>query len=96
MTHALPLLLVLLTLILGDVGEQMYQYLTVSDYRISLWAHLFGGLSGILVGIGILLNLKVRNWEKMVWWIAVSFYVVLMITGIFIHIFYEEYFKKIK
>lgn len=44
----------------------------------------------IQVGIGVLRNLKVRPWERKLWWCAVTLYFLLMITGISIHLFYKD------
>lgn len=55
-------------------------------------AHFCGAVAGLLVGIGVLRNLKVRPWERKLWWCAVTLYFLLMISGISIHIFYKDHF----
>lgn len=97
MTHPICQLLVLLFLILYDISDSIFNMLTTpATYKISLWSHLFGGIAGILVGIGILRNLRVRPWERKLWWIAISIYMMLMIAGIYSQIFDPEKFRVVQ
>lgn len=45
-------------------------------------AHLAGAIAGLLVGINVLRNLRKRTWEKVVWWVSLLAYVVLMTVAI--------------
>lgn len=56
-------------------------------------AHMFGALAGLLVGIGALENFEERQWERRLWWCAVLFYVLLIITGVIIHISFAQKFN---
>jgi rhomboid-related protein 1/2/3 len=58
-------------------------------------AHLFGAISGLLVGIGVLRNLKDNYLEKILWIISVTIYILLMTFGICLNIFYPEYFPDL-
>jgi hypothetical protein len=44
------------------------------------------------VGINVLRNLQVKSWEKKVWWISMSIYVILMAAAIAWNIFCVECF----
>lgn len=41
-----------------------------------------GAIAGLLVGIGVLRNLKERDWQRKLWWIAITIYTLLMSFGI--------------
>ena len=70
----------------------MIYFRSRNDNRVSYLAHLFGAIAGLLVGIGILRNLEVESWEKILWWIAVGLYVIMMAVGIIIHVeFYTQF-----
>ncbi|KAG5671993.1 hypothetical protein PVAND_002157 [Polypedilum vanderplanki] len=75
-----------------DIGFSVYRHLTDPYDRVGYMAHLCGGIAGLLVGIGVLRNLNVRPYEKKIWWVAVTIYTALMITGICFHVFYPDYF----
>lgn len=92
MSYAIVQLMVFLVYIGTDVGTSIYRHLTDVHDRVGYMAHLCGGLAGLLVGIGVLRNLKVRPWEKKLWWAAVTIYFASMIAGICFHIFNPEYF----
>lgn len=92
MEYAIIQLFVFLIFITTDVGSSIYRSITDVNDQIGYMAHLSGALAGLLVGIGVLRNLKVRPWEKKLWWFAVTVYSVLMLTGICIHIFNPSHF----
>ncbi|KAL5288184.1 RHBDL2.2 family protein [Megaselia abdita] len=77
-----------------DLGRQVVRYMNNQNDGIGYMAHLFGAAAGLLVGIGVLRNLKVRRWEKYFWWIAMTIYTAFMLTGIIIHITCPDYFPK--
>lgn len=75
-----------------DIGFSLYHYFSGHNNNIGYMAHIGGAIAGLLVGIGVLRNLKPRRCERYLWWAAVSIYVILNIVGIFIHIFMPEHF----
>uniref|UniRef100_T1GRT4 EF-hand domain-containing protein n=1 Tax=Megaselia scalaris TaxID=36166 RepID=T1GRT4_MEGSC len=76
-----------------DLGKQVLRYINnENENGIGYMAHLFGAAAGLLVGIGVLRNLKVRRWEKYFWWIAMTIYTSFMVTGIIIHVTCPDYF----
>ncbi len=50
--------------------------------RISYAAHLSGALSGLLLGLVVLRNLRVRRWERLLWWGALLAFLALFLAGI--------------
>ncbi|XP_017869332.1 PREDICTED: protein rhomboid [Drosophila arizonae] len=94
MEYAIVQLLAFLVFCFTDLGTSVYRHLTDQHDQIGYIAHLSGALAGLLVGIGVLRNLEVRRWERILWWIAVIFYFALMTTGIIVHIFVPDYFPK--
>lgn len=71
-------------------------YYSYNDYffnenrSVGYVAHLCGAVAGLLVGIRVLRNLKVRKWERTVWRYAVLLFFVLMLAGIMANIFFYE------
>ncbi|BFG01903.1 protein rhomboid [Drosophila madeirensis] len=94
MEYAIVQLLAFLVFCFTDLGTSVYRHLTDQHDQIGYVAHLSGAVAGLLVGIGVLRNLEVRRWERILWWVAVIFYFALMTTGIIIHIFVPDYFPK--
>lgn len=94
MEFAIVQLFVFLIFCFTDLGTSIYRHVTEQNDKIGYVAHLCGAIAGLLVGIGVLRNLKVNKWERILWWFAVLVYFALMATGILIHIFYADYFPK--
>ncbi|XP_055913592.1 protein rhomboid [Eupeodes corollae] len=94
MDYAIVQLFVFLIFCFTDLGTSIYRHLNDKHDQIGYVAHLSGAVAGLLVGIGVLRNLKERRWERILWWIAVTFYFALMLAGIMFQIFYPEYFPK--
>lgn len=92
MEYAILQLLVFVIFCLSDLGTSVYRHVTNKHDQIGYIAHLAGAVAGLLVGIGVLRNLKVRRWERILWWVAVIAYFGLMATGVIIHIFCPSYF----
>lgn len=93
MEFAIVQLFVFLVFCGTDIGLSVYRHLNNPYDRVGYMAHLCGAIAGLLVGIGVLRNLKVRSWEKKLWWFAVTLYLGLMSAGICFHIFYPSYFE---
>lgn len=94
MEYAFLQLLVFLIFCLTDVGSSVHRHFTDHRNQIGYMAHLSGAIAGLLVGIGVLRNLEVRRWERVLWWIAIIFYFALMMTGILIHLLVTDYFPR--
>lgn len=62
--------------------------------HVGYTAHLCGGLTGILIGIGVLRNLEQENWERVLWWISMALFAVFITFGIVVHMTCPEYFPK--
>lgn len=92
MEYALIQLGVFVVFCTVDLGSSIYNHLTNANDQIGYTAHLCGAIAGLLVGIGVLRNLQERPWEKKLWWVAISLYAILMVTGICIHIFLPNRF----
>lgn len=94
MEYALVQLFVFLIFCVTDVGFSIYRHVTDVHDQVGYMAHLSGAVAGLLVGIGVLRNLKVRPWERKLWWCAVTLYFLLMGAGVCIHIFYKDHFPR--
>lgn len=93
MDYAIPQLFVFLVFCLTDLGLSTIRHINNYQNQVGYVAHLCGAIAGLLVGIFILRNLKVHRWEKKLWWFAVTLYVLLMLTGISIHLFCSDHFS---
>ncbi|CAG9862275.1 unnamed protein product [Phyllotreta striolata] len=70
-------------LIFVDLGTaSYYRYYEGVVNEIGVTCHLGGALAGMLAGIYILRNVHVTTGEKVIWWVALVIYVLLMIAGI--------------
>lgn len=94
MEYAIIQLLVFLIYIITDIGAALYRQFSDIHDRVSYTSHIGGAVAGLLVGIGVLRNLKVRPWEKKLWWAAVVTYILLMGSGICVHIFVPDHFMQ--
>ena len=80
----------------SDVGVAIYYRLSNIDTNVGYVAHLAGAIAGLLVGIQVLKNLRPLKWEKVIWWISLSLYVILVVTAIAWNIFYPGWFPDSK
>ncbi|XP_067637635.1 rhomboid-related protein 2 [Eurosta solidaginis] len=94
MEYAIVQLFVFLIFCFTDLGTSVYRHLTDQHDQIGYIAHLSGAVAGLLVGIGVLRNLEVQRWEKILWWVAVILYFSLMMTGVLIHVLMPKYFPR--
>lgn len=94
MEYAIVQLFVFLVFCGTDAGFAIYRQVHDMHDQVGYVAHLCGAVAGLLVGIGVLRNLKVRPWERKLWWCAVTLYFLLMATGISIHLFYKDHFPN--
>lgn len=71
-----------------DLGYSIYDYYILNiPTNVGIAAHLGGAMSGILVGIYTLRNIHITTFERYVWWIALTIYIILLGTVILINIF---------
>ena len=70
--------------IYGKEGEQV----------VSIEGHAFGGLAGVLVGLFVLYNRKVEDWERIFKIVMLSLFGMAMLGFILTHIFAESRFPK--
>ena len=75
--------LFLFLLLIGvDTGVAVYyRYINVNT-QVGYAAHLGGAAVGLLLGIVVLRNLRVRSWERVMWWICLLIFLGLFLTGI--------------
>ncbi len=66
-----------------DTGVGVYyRYFAGVDTRVSYAAHLAGAVAGLLLGVVVLRNLRVRHWERAVWWLSLLLFLGLFLAGI--------------
>ncbi|CAG0900320.1 unnamed protein product [Cyprideis torosa] len=88
-------LLVFLLVVGTDFGIAVYgRYVKGEKNNVGYAAHIAGGLAGLLVGIGVLRNLEKHRWEKILWWIAIAVYVVLMVAAVIWNAAFDEHFPE--
>lgn len=79
----------------SDISTAIYnRYVLNIDEHIGYAAHFAGALAGLLVGINVLRNLSVTRTERIIWWISIITYSVLMVTCIIWNIAWRSYFLK--
>lgn len=82
-------------IIAADIGSTIYNYyLGNGQNSIGYAAHIAGALAGLLLGLNILRNVHVKQWEKKVWWASIIIYLILMLGAIVWNIFYTDYFPR--
>jgi len=92
MEFAIARLIFFILLIGSDVGVALYnRYNNVGDDKVSYVAHIGGFLAGLLMGIVVLRNFKLREWERIVWWIALVGYILLVIAAIIWNLAYPGF-----
>lgn len=58
--------------------------------QVSYSAHVAGFIAGLLVGMVALRNLKEHRWEVILKWIGFAVFLLLLLIGIIIHIFFAK------
>lgn len=84
-------LVAVLVFIFFDIGSILCNGMNQS---VGYMAHLFGGVTGILIGIGILRNLDEQKWERIVWWICIAIFLILLSIGVLVQILCPDYFPE--
>jgi rhomboid-related protein 1/2/3 len=95
MKYAALQLFVFMILCTSDVFATVF---LEKNENVSSSAHLFGAFAGILVGIGVLRNLRVRPYQKKLWIFCLAIYFVLVLVAIChnIRFVYIQQFNNIK
>lgn len=93
MEFAVVRLIFLIILLASDVGVALYNRYSgvVPTSTVSYVAHIGGFVAGLLMGIVILRNFKLKIWERVVWWIALIGFLLLVALCILWNIFYPQY-----
>lgn len=94
MKYAVAQLFIFLVFCTSDVGLSIVRYHTDPRNQVGYVSHFCGAMAGLLVGIGVLRNLKIRPWERKLWFCAVTLYIVLMVGGICFHFVNPQYFPN--
>ena len=64
--------------IVVDFGYAAYErFFAQADIKIAITAHIGGAITGMLLGIVLLRNLRYHKWETYVWYAALVAYVFL-------------------
>lgn len=93
MKYAVVQLFVFLVYIASDIISVVLNQMKGLEDQTSHMTHFCGALAGLLVGLGVLRNLQVRSWERVLWWVAVIVFVTLMVSGVAVHIFAPKHFR---
>jgi len=72
--------------IVGDVGNIIYDVYYLEITHISYAGHAFGALAGVLIGVFVLQNRKVEDWELIFQWCVFALYGVCLCAFVLWHI----------
>ena len=94
MKYAICRMTILLIMVVSELGYFIYEFHNnwSDPSRASYVAHFGGLITGLLLGVVILRNLKVKSWERIAWWICLVTYLLLIAICILINIFYEDHY----
>ena len=85
-------LIFIITLTLHDIGFAIYvRYFTDGGNRTGFMGHFCGALAGLLVGIFILDNRRVRSWEPIVQWVSIALFILFIGFAIIWNIFGNQW-----
>lgn len=71
-----------------DLGYSIYDHYVLNlPTNVGILAHAGGAMSGMLVGIYTLRNIKTTQFENYIWWIALSLYIIFIGSVLLINIF---------
>ena len=65
-----------------DTGIAVYYRYTEVDTQVGYAAHAAGAAVGLLLGIVVLRNLRVKMWERVVWWFSLLLFLGLFLAAI--------------
>lgn len=70
-----------------DLGFSIYNHYVLNiETNVGIMAHLGGAMSGLLVGIYTLRNIKTTRFEQYIWWMALTIYIIFLGSVILINI----------
>lgn len=93
MSFPIAQLLIFVVVAASDIGTAIYnRYVLDINEHIGYAAHFAGALAGLLVGINVLRNLSVTRTERIIWWISMVTYGLLMGTCIIWNLAWTSYF----
>lgn len=81
-------LAILLLLAGGDTGLAVYnRFYAGHSVATSFAAHGGGFVAGLLIGVPVLRNLDVKDWEKILFWVFLILFLLLMAAGVMFNVF---------
>ena len=84
--------LILGILIVADVSLALYKrYGLEKKDQTGHMAHLGGFVGGLFLGIVCLKNLKVKSWEKVLWYVSLAALLILTLIAVLFNTFYPKY-----
>ena len=87
-------LLGLTTFAASDVGIAVWdRYHQSLNHRVSYAAHIAGAVAGLLLGLIVLRNLRVRRWETFIGLLATAAFALLLLIAVLFNIFAVEFFE---
>lgn len=85
-------LVFIILLTLHDIIFALYvRFMSDEENRTGFMGHLCGALAGVMVGIFVLDNRRVRSWEPIVQWISLSIFLCFVLFAILWNIFANEW-----
>ena len=97
MSFPIVQLFLFLLVTVSDIGTAIYnRYVLDMQENIGYVAHFAGAAAGLLVGLNVLRNLEVTKAEKIVWWVSIVTYVILMGAAIIWNLAWPAYFPQVK
>ncbi|KAL3320597.1 hypothetical protein Ciccas_000729 [Cichlidogyrus casuarinus] len=92
MTSGVVRLTIILAFLFFDFAFALYRRFGVDEIqRISFIAHVFGFVAGLLIGIPVLRNINEKPWERVLFWVCLVLFFILVIIGILFNIFWPGY-----
>jgi len=89
--------LVVMVVAITDVGVYVYDaFISDQPQPISYPAHISGAISGLLVGIMCLKNLRWENYEKYIWAASTLLFVIMISTAIIWSLAFPSHFIGIR
>lgn len=75
----------------GDTSLAVYsRYFSATATRTSFAAHGGGFFAGLLIGVPLLRNLDVKDWEKVLFWVFLILFLLLMAGGVIFNVFCDR------
>ena len=88
-------LIFIILLTVHDVALAIYvRFFSDGDNRTGFMGHLCGALAGLLVGIFVLDNRRVRKWEPIIQWLALILFAGFVVFAVLWNIFGNEWTGK--